>query len=250
MPAKDKAAEPTLNVNSLRDQAKRVLRGWIVAGELVPGELYTIRGVSDRLGVSATPVREALLDLANQGIVEVSRNRGFQIRPVDEKMLDELMYIRMLLEVGSIEHVAGKLSTDRAAHYEQLVDRMDELAKVRSEKNVAEYLDISRDFHLGLIGELGMPRLTELIAQMRDQARLYALGRDDNLVAANQEHRELLEAIVRDDGATVREVATKHLLNTRSVWADDSTTSDLVGEAADARRAARDGQPRANPAES
>lgn len=219
MSGKDKAVEPTLNVNSLRDQAKRVLRGWIVAGELVPGELYTIRGISDRLGVSATPVREAVLDLANQGMVEVSRNRGFQIRPVDEKMLDELMYIRMLLEVGSLERVAGRLSAERAGYYERLVDRMHDLAKVRTEKNVAAYLDIARDFHLGLIGELDMPRLTDMVAQMRDQARMYALGRDADLVAANDEHRAMLEAIVRGDGDATRAVATKHLLNTRSVWA-------------------------------
>lgn len=99
------------------------------------------------------------------------------------------MYIRMLLEVGSMERVAGRLAADRARYYEGLVDRMRELAEVRTEKNVAAFLDISRDFHLGLIGELGMPRLTELIAQMRAQPRRRPGGRQRGTPGDARRHR-------------------------------------------------------------
>lgn len=222
-----------LSVNSLRDQALKTLRGWIVSGDLLPGELYTIRGIADRLGVSTTPVREAVHDMASSDIVEIVRNRGFRVCAVDEKVLDELMYIRLQLEVGTLELVAGRLSAERAASYEELLDRMDELAGSPKDEHIAAYLDVSREFHLGLIDELGMPRVTALIAQMRDQARMYRLNNDQILGSANEEHRALLKAIVNGDSNAVRVIATQHVLNTRSLWAGHDLPTGLVREIAD-----------------
>ncbi len=68
-----------LTTANLRGQAVEMLRASIVAGELEPGEIYSAPALAERLGVSATPVREAMLDLAKDGLVEPVRNRGFRI---------------------------------------------------------------------------------------------------------------------------------------------------------------------------
>src|SRR5882672_10851460 len=68
-----------ISVGSLRDQVRRSLEAAMVAGELRPGELYSAPALGERFGVSATPVREAMLDLARDGFVVAERNRGFRV---------------------------------------------------------------------------------------------------------------------------------------------------------------------------
>ncbi|HSA52260.1 MAG TPA: GntR family transcriptional regulator, partial [Yinghuangia sp.] len=65
---------------SLREQVARAIRAALVAGEMRPGVVYSAPGLATRFGVSATPVREALLDLAKDGLVEPVRNKGFRVR--------------------------------------------------------------------------------------------------------------------------------------------------------------------------
>ena len=67
--------------SSLREQVRRIIRGRIIAGDIVPGAIYSIPQFAALLGVSATPVREAVLALGNQDLVEVVRNRGFRAPP-------------------------------------------------------------------------------------------------------------------------------------------------------------------------
>lgn len=78
----------TLKQTNLREQAKEVIRAGIIGGELVPGQVYSATTLSGRLGVSQTPVREAMLDLANDGLVEPVRNRGFRVMTVADADLD------------------------------------------------------------------------------------------------------------------------------------------------------------------
>lgn len=78
----------------------------MVAGELKPGELYSAPALGERFGVSATPVREAMLELSKDGFVVAERNRGFRVVEVAERDLDEISQIRLLLEVPTTVEVA------------------------------------------------------------------------------------------------------------------------------------------------
>ena len=92
----------------------------MVAGELKPGELYSAPVFGERFGVSATPVREAMLDLAKDGFVVAERNRGFRVVEMSEADLDEISQIRLLLEVPSTVQVAKIIESevlDRAVGY-------------------------------------------------------------------------------------------------------------------------------------
>ncbi len=80
----------TIGAANLRQQVRRALEAAIVAGELRPGELYSAPVLSERFGVSATPVREAMLELSKDGFVVAERNRGFRVAEVSERDLDEI----------------------------------------------------------------------------------------------------------------------------------------------------------------
>src|ERR1700674_5827123 len=83
-----------VNSRSFRDQVRRALEAALVAGELKPGELYSAPALGERFGVSATPVREAMLALAKDGFVVAERNRGFRVVEMSEADLDEISQIR------------------------------------------------------------------------------------------------------------------------------------------------------------
>jgi DNA-binding GntR family transcriptional regulator len=209
---------PKLQRSSLREQIRTLLRTKIITGELEAGTLYSVNDFSTLLGVSATPVREALGDLEQQGLVEVIRNRGFIVPPLTDHDLDEIFQLRIMLEVTAVENAVGNLSPDELAACQEIVDRC---LRCAAKRDLAGFLEADREFHLCLLGTLGNQRLLEIVDRLRDQTRLYGLLKlaPDRLVASAEEHIALLEAIAKKDKKHARQRLTRHLEHTRGIWA-------------------------------
>jgi DNA-binding GntR family transcriptional regulator len=215
-----------LKASSLRDQALRVIRAGIISGELRPDQLYAIGSIAKQLGVSITPVREAVLELSREGLVDLARNRGFRIREITERDLDEIVEFRRMIEVAAIRKIAeGKLLTD--------ADKFRELANA-SEKCAAEgdwvgFLDNDRDFHMGLLAYLGNGRVLNTVGPLRDQSRLYGLDHiagSESLMKSTHEHHTLLDALVAGHADKAAAIMDKHLLHARGIWAGQAEQSD------------------------
>ena len=208
-----------LTTANLRGQAVEMLRASIVAGELEPGEIYSAPALAERLGVSATPVREAMLDLANDGLVEPVRNRGFRVVVVDEDALDEISELRQMLEVPAMAKVVARAGDEQLAALFAKVDRI-EAAALRSD--AAEFLFADRDFHLSLLILGGNTRLVRLVGQLRNQTRLAGirvLAESGQLMASALEHRPILQAVCRRDAELAQGLMRAHLDHTRELWA-------------------------------
>lgn len=208
-----------LTTANLRGQAVEMLRASIVAGELEPGEIYSAPALAERLGVSATPVREAMLDLANDGLVEPVRNRGFRVVVVDEDALDEISELRQMLEVPAMPNVVARAGDDELAALFQKVDRIEAAAEV---SDAAEFLFADRDFHLSLLILGGNTRLVRLVGQLRNQTRLAGikvLAESGQLMASALEHRPILRAVCRRDAELAQALMRAHLAHTRELWA-------------------------------
>src|SRR3954449_8596546 len=108
---------------SLREQAQQVIRASILAGELAAGEIYSASTLAERLGVSPTPVREAMLELANGGLVEPVRNRGFRVLAPDEADLDEISQLRLMLEAPSMRIVVERASDQELRGFRDIVEQ-------------------------------------------------------------------------------------------------------------------------------
>jgi len=204
---------------SLRDQARRAIRAGIIAGNIEAGEILSVRALAARLGVSATPVREAVLDLANEGLLLAIRNKGFQVPTLSDQDLQEILDIRLLLEVPAMVQLAGQLPEERCRHYRGLAAGIGESA---SAGDVVGFLEGDREFHLSLLAELGNQRLTDMVALLRDQVRLYGvphLAEEHQLSDSAEEHAALLEAVERGDGRLAEQLMTRHLQHTRGIWA-------------------------------
>jgi DNA-binding GntR family transcriptional regulator len=206
--------------SSLSALAKGSIRTRIIAGEISAGRIYSVPSLAEALGVSVTPVREAMLDLAAEGLVEAVPNRGFRVVELSQHDLDEILELRLMLEVPATAAIAGLPFSpeDIEAHLE-LVKVIEARAQAG---DTAGFLEADRDFHLSLLSALGNERLVEMVSRLRDQTRLYGvelLAREGQLEASAHEHRDLIEAIRRGDADAVRTLVTRHLRHTRGIWA-------------------------------
>jgi DNA-binding GntR family transcriptional regulator len=204
---------------SLREQAGQVLRASIIGGELEPGEIYSATMLAERLGVSPTPVREAMLDLANAGLVEAVRNRGFRVLLPDDNDLDEVGELRLMLEVPATRRAVEHGTDEEIEALSRSVVKIEQAAK---KGDLPAFLLADREFHLGILEMAGNRRLVRLVEQLRDQTRLGGLkqlAETGRLMSSAREHREMLEALRARDADNVEQLMRVHLEHTRGIWA-------------------------------
>jgi DNA-binding GntR family transcriptional regulator len=198
--------------HSVRAQVLAALRTALVAGELVPGRVYSAPALAERHEVSPTPVREAMQQLAGEGLVETVPNRGFRVVEHSARDGAELAEVRLLLELP----VVLRLCRIRpAGAWESLRPLADRTVTAAARGDRAEYADADRAFHRGLLERAGNRRLAEFAEDVQRRAFAPlppAPGRPTpGLVAAAAEHVALLEALQAREPAAVERILRSHL---------------------------------------
>src|SRR6202522_2880634 len=141
--------ETTLLRTSLREQALTLLREALITGRIADGVVYSSKALATELGVSNGPIREAMLALVDDGLMEAVPNKGFRAVPVAPADLAEIYEMRLLLEVPVVARLARRgLPSDRAARLTGLADTIERTARSR---DLAGNLAADRDFHLSLL---------------------------------------------------------------------------------------------------
>ncbi|MEI7033324.1 GntR family transcriptional regulator [Streptomyces pratensis] len=222
----------------LRDQVADALRAALVAGDLRPGVVYSAPALAAEYGVSATPVREAMLDLTREGLVEAVRNKGFRVTELSARDLDEYTEIRALIEVPTTGRVTRTASHERL---EALRPLAEESVAAAARGDLIGYLEADHRFHLGLLALAGNARLVDTVADLRRRSRLHGLtglSRDGTLAEAAREHIALLEAMIAGDAVGAEEHMRRHLARVRTLLPARRQEADRLPPAA-RRRGAR-----------
>jgi len=204
---------------SLREQVTHALRAALVAGELRPGIVYSAPVLAAEFGVSATPVREAMLDLAKEGLVEVVRNKGFRIVGLTDQDLDDFTEIREMIEVPATVRVAEIATPEQLEPMRQYAR---EIVTAALAGDLIAYVDADRRFHLGLLALQGNRHLVETVSDLRSRSRLYgltALVQADRLFESAAEHEQLLNAMIAKNLPLVSDLISAHLGHVRRLWA-------------------------------
>lgn len=213
------ARGPQLKSVSLRQQAREALRTRIVLGQIEPGRVESVINVASELGVSVTPVREAVMDLANLGMVEIIRNRGFRVPVLTDHDLEEIFRLRTMLEVPAMVELAQLPDRAPLTRFRQLAEQLTDAAR---QGDLVSFLDLDRQFHLGLLELLGNRRLVEMVGQLRDQARMQGLQKladHGELTQSGEEHIAIVDAVEAGDGELTAELVRRHLTHSRGIWA-------------------------------
>ncbi|MBO0980757.1 GntR family transcriptional regulator [Microbacterium sp. SD291] len=203
---------------SLREQVETQLASRVVSGVIPPGHVLTVPTLAADFGVSATPVREAMLNLARRGFLRPIRNRGFEVTEVSPDELRELGEVRMLLEAPPMARIAGTLDAETETLLRDLADRIVEAGR---EGRFDEYLAVDTEFHLRILECAGNRKLVETVRELRQQTRLVGLvhlAETDTLMSTALEHAELVDLLVAGDGAGAEALMRRHIGHVGGVW--------------------------------
>ena len=210
---------PLAPASSLRERVEEAIAAAIVSGQMPPGQVFSAPTLAARFGVSATPVREAMLNLAKRGMVDIVRNKGFRVTAVSEDDLRAIVDVRQLLEAPAVRRLAGKLP---AADLRRLRGLAREIVLGAEAADLARYLQADTAFHLSVLELAGNPRLLAIVADLRSQTRLTGLAglvATAELQVSAREHLDLLDLLEAGDAEAAERLMVRHIAHVIGWWA-------------------------------
>jgi len=197
---------------TVRSSLSENLRDAILLGEFVPGQNLRLEEIARRFDVSTTPVREALSDLAAEGLVSIFPHRGAVVTRLSPADLQDIYEIREPLEVLATRLAVPRLTEPILKQLHSYVDQMDIHAG-----ELAKWIKLNGDFHNTLYSSSGRPYLCELTAMLRNRTQhyLHAFISDlGGMPNAQIEHRNILKACKCGDAEQAASIVFDHLNNT------------------------------------
>jgi DNA-binding GntR family transcriptional regulator len=188
------------------------LRSAILGGSLAGGTRLVQTELAAELEVSTTPVREALRDLATEGLVYFDPHRGAVVRSLDINEVREIYELRITLEPLMVRRTIERSTDEQLDRAEQLARRM------RDETNPSVWVDLNREFHAVFSEMEEGSRLAGIMASLRDSASAYVglslEARPEQIPQANQEHAKLVRLYRERDVEAAIELTLQHLQST------------------------------------
>jgi DNA-binding GntR family transcriptional regulator len=210
-----------IRADSVVDLAYERIRSMVVEGEILPGARLGQVELADQLGISRTPVREALRRLTGEGLVEFVPNRGFRAAGLGLDEVLRRLEVRLLLEPGIARLAAERRDDGHLAALRGAIDR-----EASAGSRIAAH-DASREFHLVLAQATGNPELVSVFASLwiveigRRLLAARAASRSAWQGADASEHEALLAAVEARDGDRAAELMAEHIREALQHWQEE-----------------------------
>ncbi|MDB5531311.1 MAG: transcriptional regulator, GntR family [Devosia sp.] len=215
-------ASTLLQQGALHHNVSDALRDMIVAGDLAPGSKVREPELCERFGISRTPLREALKVLASEGLIQLLPRRGAYVAQITQAEIDELFPIMAALEALAGELATARLTDKDIAKFRKLHEEMFACHAAGNEK---DYLRLNREIHQYLFAVAANGALTTMYEQILVRihaVRFVTRKSAEQWSRAVDDHRSILDAIERRDGAQLAALLRTHLLGTASDVARDT----------------------------
>jgi DNA-binding GntR family transcriptional regulator len=200
---------------ALTDEAYRTLKQLLMMREIAPGAPLRTVALADRLGVSPTPLREALARLETEGLVTREAMVGYAAaRELDRAAFDGLFEVRLLLEPVAARHAAEREPDGRIDQLEAALELMRRAADAddRSSSDARAFIDEDTRFHNVLAEMSGNPALADAIRRLHSQVHLFrVMASGSAMDHVVPEHAAILEAIRRADADAAAHAMTTHI---------------------------------------
>lgn len=212
--------EPLRRSSALSDQVLESVRGAITSGAWAPGEIHSVSEVAQLVGVSRTPAREALLKLADAGLIRFEPNVGFRVQGSSPRTLAEIFHMRILLEGPAVRLTATSPSDATIKQLEEATERMRDAAVSADEPR---FMLHDCEFHEVAIGGSGNVRLVAVVRGLRDATM--SLGASTvkhsrQLSDILDEHAPILAAIKAKQPDSAEAALVRHLSHTGALLLD------------------------------
>lgn len=185
------------------------LRERIVAHRMAPGSWIDEQALTVELGISRTPLREALKVLAAEGLVTMKPRRGAYVTEVSERDLSEVFHLLALLESDAAAVVADKASNEQLGELSALHDDLEAAVTERD-----AFFAANERFHMRLLEIADNRWRNQMVTDLRKVMKLYrhhSLFKQGRLEASLKEHRKIMSALKARDADKVRELMQLHL---------------------------------------
>jgi GntR family transcriptional regulator of vanillate catabolism len=205
---------------SLSGEAEDAIRAAIFEGRVRPEERLTIETIAEELGISRTPVREALRALEADGLIDILPRRGAVVRRFDKAELDDRYSVRAIIEgyAGELAHAnKGPELAEFLAENCRLLDAAIARTDPQDLGQVRELVQINRDFHGAILEASGSQSASRALSTLSMPIGfiLYYWRSPERQRAALEFHREIVKAFGGDDGKEVRRLLEAHLMEAR-----------------------------------
>lgn len=200
---------------SLAEQVISEVRRAVHTGAMVPGRLYSVYQVAEQLNVSRSPVREAMLRLAEAGLVQVERNRGFRVVLPHPREIVEIFGVRLALELPAVRRAAGSDSAPLRA-------TMAEMAAAVGAGDEILFFQLDQALHDHILAAAGNGRARAMVGGLRDTMRILGTSTDDRsrtLRQVHEEHEPIVAAVAAGDAEAAARAMRAHLTNTGLILA-------------------------------
>lgn len=205
-----------LNMNTylpLRDVVFNTLREAILKGDLKPGERLMELQLAAKLGVSRTPIREAIRMLEQEGLAITIPRKGAEVARMTEKDMEDVLQIRKALDELAVQAACDKMTEQQIADLTLSVKNFENSIHAGDLKKIIEY-DV--EFHDIIYDATDNPKLVTILNNLREQIYRYRveyLKEKENYPMLIREHEEILEALKQKDKTGVVNVMRKHIHN-------------------------------------
>ncbi|MBT3991833.1 MAG: GntR family transcriptional regulator [Rhodospirillaceae bacterium] len=200
-------------------RAYTAIRDSILSGEYAPGMHLTESELAGIVGVSRTPVHDALLRLKADGLIEMQRNQGARVKSYSNKDIDEIFELRAYLEGYGAEMAARYIDEGTLAKLEKLADEMEALEKAEESNTLFEVSRLNHDFHQTIVNASESELLKQLLTQLMDMPLEVLKERTwrgrINQERSNEQHRDIIDALRQQDPKWARSIMYGHIISTR-----------------------------------
>lgn len=208
-------------MSSAASKAYQEIRRRLLSGEFSPGEKLSEQDLSDRIGVSRTPVREALRLLAAECFVEIEPNRGASVIDWGRDEVEDIFEMRAMLEGFAARKAAAKASDAQIKELRAIVTKIDARLVKPGAPPMQDFLKLNSRFHESLRQASGNSRLAEIISRFTEQAVVQRTARQfssDDMRRSNAFHLDIVEAIASRNGALAESLMRAHILAAAEVY--------------------------------
>jgi DNA-binding GntR family transcriptional regulator len=212
------AEEQEAAMSNASERAYDEIRALIVAGEFRSGARLREEELSGIVGVSRTPVREALRRLSAEGMIEFLPHRGAHVASWTDQQLDEIFQLRALLESHGARNAAGLISAEDVATLYGLAERMEAHAEQGDDEGVEAISELNNEFHEVVAANAGSEQLVAFVRSLVQVPLVHRTFRRYSTRALQRSmahHRELIEAFEARDPAWAEAVMLSHILAAR-----------------------------------
>lgn len=202
---------PPINANSIREFAYQHIREQILNFELEPGTSLSEKEISDKLQVSRTPVREAILKLAQEGLLEVYPQKGTRVALIDLALVEEARFMREQLESAIIQLACKDFPEDKILMLELNLNNQELCIQHQDHRKL---FDLDEEFHRTLFDGCNKKRIWYAMQPMNthfNRVRLLRLAKYYNWDHILLQHQKILQVIKEKDTQCAKEIISEHL---------------------------------------